>query len=497
MSDGRSGSSIMSRMEESEIQAWDRLADWDSGDQPLAPLTDYQRNSVFLLASLCSGKCAPIKQVVKDVEVTHGDESIGGKHADVTILESFSALKLGMKQIDSSQQFYQWYSELEWEMLQEEDAEFRVYLSQLEQHKEDCKDLLKQVATTLDNLSKLGSQYTFVSNKTNSLHEACQQMLDDQTKLSAMADDLENRISYFLEYEKIQSQLSSPTLSVHGDHFRGILNRLDKCISYMQSHPLYKESAVHLTKYRVCLNTALSLVRSWVLQALEQCVQQAKPGHSNRAANGADSSAYTLLYGKFRLHADKMKLLMTDLEKRVCNSSEYEQLLSDCQAHFFQQRLGLLRPSVMASLTDLSEAHVRDYCVLSRSACAFILRLCHDEWQLFHQFFGKASPLLEGYTDELCDLLYDTLRPHIIHINHLETMAELCFILRVEMIEEHVNNNPEQLASFRRSVTQLLADVQERLVYRTHIYVQSDIIGYKPVAGDLAYPDKLEMMDVR
>lgn len=121
-------------------------------------------------------------------------------------------------------------------MLQEEDAEFRVYLSQLEQHKEDCKDLLKQVANTLDNLSKLGSQYTFVSNKTNSLHEACQQMLDDQTKLSAMADDLENRISYFLEYEKIQSQLSSPTLSVHGDHFRGILNRLDKCISYMQSH---------------------------------------------------------------------------------------------------------------------------------------------------------------------------------------------------------------------------------------------------------------------
>jgi hypothetical protein len=47
--------------------------------------------------------------------------------------------------------------------------------------------------------------------------------------------------------------------------------------------------------------------------------------------------------------------------------------------------------------------------------------------------------------EQLCGLLYDILRPHIIHINHLETMAELCFILRVEMIDEHVNNNRMKL----------------------------------------------------
>ena len=50
--------------------------------------------------------------------------------------------------------------------------------------------------------------------------------------------------------------------------------------------------------------------------------------------------------------------------------------------------------------------------------------------------------------------------------------------------------------AFHAVVSQLLADVQERLVYRAHIYVQNDIIGYKPVAGDLAYPEKLEMMEV-
>lgn len=53
-----------------------------------------------------------------------------------------------------------------------------------------------------------------------------------------------------------------------------------------------------------------------------------------------------------------------------------------------------------------------------------------------------------------------------------------------------------QLGAFDTVVKQMLEDVQERLVYRTHIYIQTDITGYKPAPGDLAYPEKLEMMEV-
>ena len=42
---------------------------------------------------------------------------------------------------------------------------------------------------------------------------------------------------------------------------------------------------------------------------------------------------------------------------------------------------------------------------------------------------------------EFCNLLYDNLRSRIIHVVHLETLAELVTILKVEMIEEHVKNS--------------------------------------------------------
>jgi hypothetical protein len=52
------------------------------------------------------------------------------------------------------------------------------------------------------------------------------------------------------------------------------------------------------------------------------------------------------------------------------------------------------------------------------------------------------------------------------------------------------------LNSFISIVEQLLQDTQERLVYRAHVYISTDIRNYNPGPGDLAYPEKLEMMEV-
>ncbi|CAF1507755.1 unnamed protein product [Didymodactylos carnosus] len=95
---------------------------------------------------------------------------------------------------------------------------------------------------------------------------------------------------------------------------------------------------------------------------------------------------------------------------------------------------------------------------------------------------------------EFCNQLYDALRSRIIHVIHLETLAELVTILKIEMVEEHVKNSARELATFETVCTQMLEDVQERLVYRTQVYIRDEILRYNPSPGDVAYPEKLEMM---
>ena len=52
------------------------------------------------------------------------------------------------------------------------------------------------------------------------------------------------------------------------------------------------------------------------------------------------------------------------------------------------------------------------------------------------------------------------------------------------------------LSVFEDMCRSLLADVQQRLIYRAQVYIKSQINDYEPSAGDIAYPEKLEMIEV-
>lgn len=92
-------------------------------------------------------------------------------------------------------------------------------------------------------------------------------------------------------------------------------------------------------------------------------------------------------------------------------------------------------------------------------------------------------------------ILYDRLRPIIIHVVHIETLAELCSILKTEILMDNMKTKSDNLSAFEGVCSQMLEDVQERFVYRTHIYIREEILNYNSSPGDLSYPEKLEIME--
>ncbi|XP_076804078.1 conserved oligomeric Golgi complex subunit 3-like [Clavelina lepadiformis] len=489
-----------------ELSCMDKLSKWDGNeDSCLAPLNELQKDSFLELASVATNRPMPIEVPLEEPintlqKVSMKGVVIPGSDEDI-LAQGFASLGMGREKIDNAQQFYSWFSKIEEQMGKMEIEEFMKQVETLRGYCDYCHHITADVNRALDSLDKLDEEYVFVSTKTNALHDACEHLLADQTALINTADAIQENLEYFLEYDRINAKLSSLNLQVTGDSFQSMLTRIDECIEFMKAHATYKDAASYMVKYKGCLLTALGMIKSYVVKSLETTTQTILNRKSDSLKNeklessAPSDDAFTLYYGKFRTNAPKIKGLMEQIEQRAEKNEEYKQLLTDIHTCYFAQRELLLSPSVTSAMADLVNINKTDHCALVRSGCAFMVHVCEDEHQLYSHFFSMHSVKLHEMLLHLCGNLYDLLRPLIIHVYHLETLAELCSILKMEMIDDHVQNNPEQLQAFHSVALEMLEDVQERLVYRANIYIRDDIRGYKPSPGDIAYPEKLKMME--
>jgi hypothetical protein len=401
------------------------------------------------------------------------------------------ACLIGDEPIETAQQFFTFYQRVKEAQSEKEESKYRACVEQLGVYQGHCDRVLKGVSLTLEQLEEMQRQHMTVSTKTNALHEACDQLLQDQTKLVNVAESIGSKLAYFDDVEALSQKLNSSTFSVLDPSFVPRLTRLDECIAFLASHPAFKELSIYQARFQQCLLRALSLIRVHVTNQLKTIAQEVLPAKDSVVHH--TDSAFSLFYGKFRTVAPRIKSLMEQVEHRCRFDHGYMSLLQDCQQCYVAQRLQLLIPTVTVTMQALLKEHQRDHCSLFRAGCSFMVRLCQDEHQLYFHFFSVQSTALESLLDSLSSCLYDALRPQIIHIHHLETLAELCSILKVEMLEDHVQQKPAELSVFGTVVSQMLQDVQERLVYRAQHYINTDIKGYNPAPGDLAYPEKLKV----
>ncbi|XP_075447234.1 conserved oligomeric Golgi complex subunit 3 isoform X4 [Ascaphus truei] len=482
-----------------ELEARERLALWEHRSEPLAPLTERQADSVLEMKAAAEELPVPAELPIEDLcgltsrSLTVPLFAAVPQSTEGILLQGFTTLGMEDDRIETAQQFFSWFAQLQTQMDQDEGAEYREMREYLSGFQEQCNCILNDVNIALQHLESLQKQFLFVSTKTGTLHEACEQLLKEQSELVDLAENIQHKLSYFNDLENINTKLNSPTLSVNSEGFIPMLAKLDDCISYISSHPNFKDYPVYMAKFKQCLTKAMHLMKTYTVNTMQNLTNQLIKRDSSNSPNS--DNAFTLFYVKFRAAAPKVRTLIEQIEQRSAKMPEYQQLLGEIHHCYLEQRENLLSPSITTTITDLTSQNNRDHCALVRSGCAFMVHVCQDEYQLYNEFFTKPTLKLDELLEKLCLSLYDVLRPLIIHVVHLETLSELCGILKNEMLEDHVQNNVEHLGAFDAVVKQMLEDVQERLVYRTHIYIQTDILGYKPAPGDLAYPDKLEMME--
>jgi hypothetical protein len=79
-------------------------------------------------------------------------------------------------------------------------------------------------------------EYDFVNTKTSSLNTASENLIQEQSKLNLISDDIRFRLKHFTQAEHLSQRLQNPTFSPASDQFVEIMNNIDDCLEYMKTH---------------------------------------------------------------------------------------------------------------------------------------------------------------------------------------------------------------------------------------------------------------------
>eukprot|EP01025_Chloroclados_australasicus_P038144 TRINITY_DN3909_c1_g1_i6.p1 TRINITY_DN3909_c1_g1~~TRINITY_DN3909_c1_g1_i6.p1 ORF type:complete len:593 (-),score=70.94 TRINITY_DN3909_c1_g1_i6:35-1813(-) len=412
----------------------------------------------------------------------------------------------------SAHDFYRWHSQLEAARTRETDEKYKQYADVLHDRLRTCQELLGKVEDTLDILGVLQVAHKDVAVKTKTLHDSCQQLVQEKEQLVEFSKQLNDKLRYFDELEQVSTQFHSNSVSVDSDQFLPLLEKLDECLAFVAGNPQYAEAALYAGRFRQLQARALAQVRSKVGQVLKSAAQQVqaalKANPSTLNPNGAspvskedqsiaqEGTQMALLYVRFRaLSEHSLKNLLQSMESRK-QQSEYFELVQDCQRQYAEVRLQLMTPPVESHISNIQQESLAD---LMRQGCTYLVEVCRQEVALFKNFFPSSdveNSELGALIDPLCMLLYDLVRPQIIQLIDLEDLIQLLEILRLEIIDEQLatNGGQEDVATrpLRPMLERIVADVQERLIYRTQAFIREEIAGYQPLYEDLDFPRKLE-----
>ncbi|KII92962.1 hypothetical protein PLICRDRAFT_37778 [Plicaturopsis crispa FD-325 SS-3] len=486
-----------------------------------APLGDIEVRSVENVKSATEDVPLPLKFSTEEADPSRPSTPIirgkllpGSRPTTPSLLRPSAAHALHPKQpVQTPQQFYDWFALIDRSVAHSQEAHFRAHVASVSEHLDTCDTLVARIDEVDSEVEGMLEGWTGVEEGGKNLKDACERLLEERDRLLALTEDIGVRLEYFQELEQATRMLNHPgeSLVLQSD-FLYMVERVDICIDYLRSHRHYKEAEVYLLRFQQCMTRAMTLIRMFFVGSL-----RALTGDVSKRLSEKDVSPTAqmhLLYTRFQSVSAQLAPLLGELERRAqAHPDELSALLSECHAAYFSARKSLLVNRLAEEIKGLDPSRT-ELVELTRAGCSYLKQLCTDEFNLYRAFFNTGEDQLYAYLENLCDYLYDDLRPRILHEPRLTSLCEVCTVLQALMVldvpvvndssSDDESTDDELVVDLERPpkkglgrlhishlLQMVLQDAQTRLFFKAQSVIQSDIRYYAPKAEDLAYPDIL------
>ncbi|KAG1790485.1 Sec34-like family-domain-containing protein [Suillus plorans] len=487
-----------------------------------APLSDLALKSVAVVKCASEKTPLPLKISVNEDESSRpSTPNLRGKVGSVSrpstpvpaSTRQFASHALHPKQpVQTPQQFYDWFAQIDKSVAHSQEAHFRAHVAVVSEHLNTADTLIERIDEVDREVSGLLEGWRSVEEGGKNLKDACERLLEERDRLLELTDEIGARLEYFQELEHAMRMLNHPGESlVLQTDFLYMVERVDICIDYLKAHRYYREAEIYLLRFQQCMTRAMTLIRMFFVGSLRALTADVSRRLSEKDVSS--TAQMHLLYTRFRSVTSQLSPLLSELERRAeAHPEDLSALLSECHSAYFAARKGLLVGRLMEEIRGLDPAHT-ELVELTNAGCTYLKHLCTDEFNLYREFFNSGEDQLYTYLENLCDYLYDDLRPRILHETRLTTLCEVCTVLQALMVldvaelPEEPTDDGNLIVDFDQPKSKglgqlhishllqmVLQDAQTRLFFKAQSVIQAEIRYYTPKPEDLAYPDKLVAM---
>ncbi|EST07217.1 Conserved oligomeric Golgi complex, subunit 3 [Kalmanozyma brasiliensis GHG001] len=485
---------------------------------------------------------APISTL--DLTSTKGSEAVSLPEAGVPLA--------------SAQSFLAWYTQLSDSITSSTQTSHRQALQRISDTTSTADNLLAQLEACQVNVSELRAGTAFVQDSSRGIREQAQSLLDSQTHLDTLAEEIASRLSFFTLLPYATNMLSSPDSTiVYSQSFLDLMDQLEMALLFLQQEPAasYHDAALYRMRYAQCVTRAATLAKLAVVRefrAESECTaDKLKQLDSSRNSDGTSAataaeagldakgkgrevthdSAIGLsesaiptetaeaLFGGAEHQVAKLRPLIFELQRRASNaassssanastSAEYESLLQECRAAWFQYRRPLLSRTLAQGVTEIEAQPTSSQAggetshpvvQFARSGTHLVRFVLQREHDLYQQFFGgdpslpastpeqESDPALAAYLSEIAETFTARLRPRLFKEENLVVLSQTSAVVSDTVLAD------ERKTPWVRSLQPVVNEAQSRLIARAQVVISSDIASFtaREERGDLEFPERI------
>ncbi|SCU83747.1 LAME_0C06436g1_1 [Lachancea meyersii CBS 8951] len=370
-------------------------------------------------------------------------------------------------------------------------SKYEGYLSSLNDRTTEYQVVIEQAQVIDQQLSLAIAKFGRVSTQTEAFASSTGQLFKSCTDLETLHASLNEYMGFFDALDPIVRVLhhSTSASTVKRDSFRSRLAKIDASLEFLEQHKDFKDAETYRIKFKQCLLRCCNMMASYLTSSLKTLYSEVAKSLEGVTQLGTQDA---LLYNKFKSRAADFYSVSEELSNRCLSTGsgryhdDVKTILQNCYGEYFQIRSKLLQPLIRSQLNELNTSDSGSSLVkYIQDNLLFYSQLCQNEYDLITQFFPHA----EGKEDfnkwlfRLCEPLHDRVRERVLRENEVMVLCDSVTLLsKFYQFEEDSKEYQDQFSNVQldKVFEPLLQDVQYRLIFRAQMYVETNIVNFKP-----------------